>query len=122
MNKKVKRTGLVIVIIISLLALSFGRCVINLYSSEKDAGIIFKSIVLMTVEHKDEIKLNESTYLTKTKSNFVKVLMQNNGWNLEEQLGALYVYKNSEGKYKTVDTSLVWSSNYMIWNIGEVLQ
>lgn len=115
MNKRVRNFGAIAIIIFFILVLNIGIRVISTYRTEENAGIILKSIVEIKLGKKDEIKLNDSMYLTKVNNNFVESLMESKGWNFEERLGSCYRFKSSEGKYETVTTRLVYSSNYALW-------
>lgn len=95
-----------------------GMRISTTYRTEKDATLILKSIAKMEFERKDIIDLDSKTYITKSGSDdSIIALMRDEGWKFSERRGGEYVFKNADGKTKSLYNYHVYSSKYFIWHL-----
>ncbi|KLU61003.1 hypothetical protein CEB3_c25730 [Peptococcaceae bacterium CEB3] len=112
----IKRGLMGITIVISLVILIIGFRVIQISSTEKDPGDILNAIMKIELNKIDVVKLNDSSYLTRADSKYIKSFLKKNGWQFEEQLGAGYSFINLKGERILYISRYVFGTRYEIWD------
>jgi predicted RNA binding protein YcfA (HicA-like mRNA interferase family) len=115
MSVTMKRILIGVILIISLACLIIGFRIAQIVTTEKKPVAILKCIINIEVNKKDIVELDDSSYLTKSDSKYIKSFLKNNGWQFEEQLGSGYSFKNSKGERLLLISRHVFGTRYLIF-------
>ena len=117
MRKVIKIFSTLILIFSILLLCAFSIRIYRVVKTEKNSSIIMISILKLNFNN--VIQLEETSYITKSNPSHMKKFLKGKGWKFEEQLGAGYIFKNSDGQNLLIVTRQVFSSRFLIWEIRE---
>ena len=117
MNKTIKVSCILIIILLVVLFCFTGVRVYKVHKTEKNVSVIVASIFKLNFQK--VIQLNETSYLTKANSKHMIEFLEDDKWKFVEQLGAAYVFKNPDGETVFIMTRYVFSANYLIWEIRD---
>lgn len=106
---------IIIILIVSFVFLIIGFRVIQIVRTEKKPVAILNSIVKVEFNRKDVVELNDFSYFTKADPKYIKSFLKKNGWKFEEQLGAGYSFKNSNGEKLLLISRHVFGTRYSIF-------
>jgi predicted RNA binding protein YcfA (HicA-like mRNA interferase family) len=115
MSVTMKRILIGVILIISLACLIIGFRIAQIVTTEKKPVAVLKCIINVEFNKKDVVELNDSSYLTKSDSKYIKSFLKNNGWKFEEQLGAGYSFKNSKGERLLLISRHAFGTRYLIF-------
>ena len=115
MSLIVKRILIGVIIVVGFISTIIGYRIFQTVRTEKNSGDILKAIIKIELKKEDVVQLNNSSYLTRSDRKYIKSFMKKNGWELEEQLGAGYSFKNSKGGRMLLISRYVFGKRYSIF-------
>ncbi len=110
-------------IIIIFLVLSLIR-LYPLLTQEENTLSVLSGILMLNIKNTDLYEYDSDSsfnyYLTKTQNGFepIKLLVENDGWNLNDQAGSGFIFENStDDKEKLTVGTIQFSRYYRLWTV-----